>query len=138
MPPLPNREKSFEVLTAVARQSLEDVRKHWRAKQRFPTVLLAWPGDPTSRYEIVHMAVPKEVTSFRAAVDLTEKTKAYALFLFEELEDRVLLLVETRQGTLAISVPIEQHGDVRVLGKEQETRDTESLGVLWRKGGSVN
>ena len=110
------------------------VKQIWREQHdKCPTLLLAWPGNPKIPHDVVQMHVPDGVTSFKAAADLAEATAAQALFLVEQLEQRVVLLLETHEGTLSISLPIERHGDVKVLGTEQVTRNTESIGVLWRK-----
>lgn len=130
---IPNREKPFALLTLVAYQAVLDVRAFWKENQRYPTVLLAWPLDPTIEYNVVHFSVPEGVKALDAAKSLAKKTSAYALFLLEQQEKRVLLLLETRASTLAISLPIERHGDTRVLGTATEDRNREALGVLWSK-----
>lgn len=136
--PQANRKRSFKVLELVAHQAVEDVRKFWREHQRYPTVLLAWPLNPKVRYDVVHCSIPSDASLIRTAMELTAKTDAYALFLLEQQEHRVRLLLETQEQALAIYIPIERHGDTKALGKEREERNTESLGVLWKAGRPSN
>ncbi len=134
------REKFiWDDLVKDGKKMVDMVRDMWRRDKRVPRMLFSWPSEHLTAVDgktvthIVSFAVPADVTTFEAAVQLTKQTKAYALLLVEQEEKDVRILLESFHGTRCWRLPIRRHGDVNVLEKENASEDTENLGILWRR-----
>lgn len=135
-----DREKFiWDDLIADGKKMVSMVRDLWRKDKRVPRMLFSWPSehlktaDGKTITHIVSFAIPADLATFEAAVQLTKETKAYAILLVEQEEQDVRVLLESFHGTRCWRLPIRRHGDVNVLEKEHATQDTESLGILWRR-----
>jgi hypothetical protein len=60
-------------------------------------------------------------------------TKAYGLFVIEPFEAQIRAIFETHHGSRCWNIPIERHGDVRVLGRPTIHDNTQSVGLLWKQ-----
>lgn len=119
------------------------VRAHWNRTKEVPRMLLAFPAEHLVVgnkviTDFVSFAIPDDMPTRKAAVELAKTTKAYALLLIERDGDVVRILLESHHGTRGWRLPIRRHGDVTVLEKEEATTDSESLGVLWQPRSSQN
>jgi hypothetical protein len=124
-----------------AQGALRVLHESWAHTKRVTPFLLTWPGRPVPDHDgsLVKGTVkldlsdtPKSVWSrdIREAVELTG---AVAILLCEQLEDRVLVILESRYGTTSWQLPIQQRGDVDILGQPSTHINLHSIGILWRK-----
>lgn len=116
-------------------------RELWKKNRSIPRMLFSWPAehvraaDGKTITHLVSFAIPDEMGTAKAAIMLAKDTKSYALALVERDGSDLRVLLESMHGTRCWRVPIKRHGDVEVLGKDSApTVDTESIGVLWRRG----
>ena len=65
---------------------------------------------------------------FRELVHLTSPS---GMLLVEQREDVVRTLLDTPHGTRCWDLPIQDHGDLVILGTVKVTSNRERLGVLW-------
>lgn len=116
---------------------VKKVREQWQKTRTVPRMLISFParhlpvGDKIIT-DVVSFAVPKEMATFRAAVELAKTTQAYALLLVERVNDDVHIVLESHHGTRSWRMPLRRHGDVTVLEKGEATTNVDSIGVLWR------
>jgi len=120
-----------------ARAGIPTLYESWKKKQRLRPFVLSWPAE-----EIIWNSEPTEqAVAFDAplAKDLTQeflrrvqkKTAAYALLFWEQREQAVVGILESRHGSVSWYIPIMDHGNVRVLGPLEEKTDVDSLGLNW-------
>ena len=120
------------------------LRQRWNPKIPIPRMIFAWPSvnirDDQGQdiTDIVSMKVPDGTPMFRAAVDLTARTSAYAILVVEQHPEEVKVILEAHHGTFSWTMRIARHGDVTVLEKEKTARDTDSIGILWRPRSTSN
>lgn len=130
------RRGSHEYYIEVAEVVLSQVFKAWRDKLKFSDILVTWPSRPISADDgspiTDHCLLPLPATDRRKAiVAMVGRTDAHALLLLEKTEEDVYLLVETPMGTKSWRLPIEKHGDVRVLGSPTVKTNVDKLGLLY-------
>jgi hypothetical protein len=123
--------------------ALRLVRDLWNKDHAVPRMVIAWPGEEVKAndgkpVDLVTLAVPPEVTTHKALRDMLERTHAYALLLVEQTKDAVELTLESAHGAYHWSLPIRRHGDVPVLEMARATKNTQSLGLLWRRQSAMN
>ena len=125
-------------LLSRAQSAVEHLYVLWKKDRKIEPSLLTWPSDPVAseRGEIIDgvccLRLPDEESERRPAIRLmVERTKAYGLFVVEQLEDHVRALLETPHGTRCWKLPIIKSGADLILGKYEITNDLENEGLLW-------
>lgn len=118
-----------------ARGGLMSLYDIWATLSRIPSFAIAWPsvrihykGTQTERPVTKPLTNPK--TKQEELRLFAKTTKAYALLLVEEREKAVVVILETPHGTVLWTVPIEDHGNVRVLGDAIEEAGGARLGLI--------
>ena len=107
----------------------------------FPDILFAWPGatiqdDSGKDIEgIVCMVLPKEdIEKGKAKEALRKRVRPYGTLCIETKGQFIESLFRTRHGSVTWTIPIEDHGDVKVLGKLERTE----VSHVEPEGASVN
>lgn len=128
----------WDDLLARAKFASKEVKKKWKKKRSIPTMVLAWPaetikddkGEPLSG--IISLEVPKEVPLMTALMDMTVRTKPYALLVCSVTNEELRVVIESHHGVRSWTTPIKRHGDVRVLGETRMEDGVGGYGILWR------
>jgi hypothetical protein len=118
--------------------ALPTLYNHWRKDRRIYPYLLMWPNDTVrtrsgdSFNGVVFTELSMDATERKEQVKRAAgECNAYGLMLTEQLEDAVRVIFETEHGTRTWRLPINDHGDVQVLGAPVVKDNAESIGVLW-------
>ena len=95
------------------------------------TELLADDGTVTNAGAILEL--PGDRAEWKKLiVDAVKKTLPYALLLSEQRDKEVVVILETTQGTHCWALPIQDHGDRKLLGKAVQSANKENIGILWK------
>jgi hypothetical protein len=128
----------WDSLRTTAAASIPGLYKAWKQAGKIEPFVMAWPGetildDNGLRLEGVCMLdLPTNKSSWSSTLrHLTERTKAYALLLTEQLEGEVRVILESHHGTRSWSIPVHVSGDIKVLGTPSFKDDTHRIGILW-------
>lgn len=127
----------WDDLIARGEKAVQRVREAWSKGRFFERTLYAWPSEhiQTESGVITHIIsfeVPDNMSTHEAALNLAKASKAYALLLIEPRQECVKIILESHHGARAWTLPVQRHGDIDVLKKEEVTTDTENIGILWR------
>lgn len=117
----------------------------WSRNGRIGPVALSWPAEKLKlsngqEYDkVVTCPLPTEEKDRPARLRLLiERTNPYALLLVEQRKDSVKALFESRHGARCWTLPLKDHGGVKILGDMSHEDDGECIGLLWRKGQALN
>jgi len=136
---LKNEEFIWKDLIFRAKHAVDHVKQVWRKEHDYPRMIFSWPSEHlktkggTVITHLVSFAIPDEMETFKAAVELATKTKAYGLLLVDKVDGNLKVVLESRHGTRCWTMPIRRHGDVTVLERGRASENTECIGVLWRR-----
>jgi len=133
---------TWESIIDSAEFAVGRIKEEWRKKQKFPRMIISWPiesveTDDGAMVDLVTMHVPDNIPTYKAAVDITDRTKPYALLVIDRTEKELKVILESFHGTRCWTFSIERHGDMLVLDKETATANRECLGLLWRKSKGI-
>ena len=125
----------------IARRCLSVIDKVvdlWRRDRRIDPSLLLWPSEVlrTTKGEpfdgVVYAALPRELNDRRTEISKAAKAcSAFCLLTIEQLETSIRLIFESEHGTRTWHLQIENHGDVKILGRPTVKDNTESIGIRW-------
>jgi hypothetical protein len=127
-------------LCTLAEASIPTLYNSWKELQKIDPFLITWPAETVKAGDgaaingactLELKEVPKE--EWRSTIlEALQLTKAYALLLVEQREHEILAILESKHGSKSWHMPIQQRGDIKVLGRSTSRADTDSLGYLWR------
>lgn len=126
-----------EMLVQEAAWGLASLYDTWSRHWHIDPFVLIWPeeavvfhGDKTA--STLPFDLPEERDAWPDELrKIAKETKAYAILLVQEMEQALVVIFESRMGTRSWRIPIEDHGNVRVLGDPEERTDTDRIGLLW-------
>lgn len=112
----------------------------WREKRRITPFFLSWPavtiydeqGEPIEGVCRMDLSSVQRDRWTKTIVQAVQRTQAYAILLCEQRDSDVQIILESHHGSRCWTLPIERHGDIKVLGPASTRDDTECLGILWR------
>jgi len=117
---------------------VDRARELWERGEPVFAHAIAWPSEGVSTDDgkrrisgPIILPMPEAALWQDALKKLIQRTKAYGLFLLEFREKELYAVFESPHGAQSWRVPIERHGDVRVLGDQRVSTDRECLGLLW-------
>jgi hypothetical protein len=121
-----------------AREMIPAIYYVWKQMGHVDPFVMIWPrkkvqwlGMTTNQSIGVDLPTDRSTwTKFLAEKAL--QYAAFALLLVEQKKDEVVMILESKAGTNSWCLPIENHGDVNVLGSPTERADAHSIGLLWR------
>lgn len=123
-----------ELLRRCAR-FVSTAQRLWR-KNEDPSFVIMWPSEPikdadgaTIEDEVL-AEFPREDTQSKLR-KLVDMTKAYGLLVIEKTPNALIIIFESHHGTHSWVSPVEQHGDVKVLGRAVEENNVRHHGLLW-------
>ena len=129
-----------DALRDQADQLVDRAREEWKKSKRVLPVAISWPSEHLKSDDgktITHAVICplNQLKDSREAVvrRLSERTKAYGLFLLERRGDEIRALFETRHGARDWKIPLKLHGDVLVAGMTTIRDDADCIGLLWSK-----
>ena len=113
--------------------------KMWIRDGHIQPSMLLWPSDTVKTddgkevEDLIYGKMPEEKSERMAFLRQSiQRAGPYALLVVEQRPTAVVALFESPHGARAWTLPIERHGDHRVLGKPEVQDDGECLGILWR------
>lgn len=126
-------------LCGQAEKVMSTVYSIWKRNKKIDPFLLTWPSEPLTgsdgasiegccRLELKN--IPKDQVR-DTLIKALQLTKAYAALLVEERGKNLIAILESKHGTKSWTIPIQQRGDIRVLGDITSRVDIDSLGYLW-------
>lgn len=126
-------------LVAKAQAAVNHLYVIWKNEGKIEPSLLTWPAEAVVSESgekidgVCCMSLPMPAADRTSAIRLmVEKTKAYGLFLVEQVEkNKIRALLETPLGTRCWNIPIMRSGDVDILGAPTVTDNRENVGLLW-------
>lgn len=129
----------WDVLQERGARAHEKSCELWQEKRRIDRLVLSWPentiqddaGKPIDN--VVVLQVPENISTQKALVDLTKRTRPFALLLVEEKDGELRTIMESHLGSKSWTNKIAAHGDVKMLERTNAQTDVHSLGILWRK-----
>lgn len=124
-------------IVRTAREAIPTLYESWKRLKRIRPFVLVWPaeeivwrGTPTER--AVAFDAPKDPSQMDAFLrEVQKKTAAYAILLWEQKEQAVVGVLESRHGSVSWHIPIRDHGNVKALGRPEEKVDVDHLGLKW-------
>lgn len=124
-------------IVEAARAGIPTLYDTWKRRRGIRPFVLSWPsqkivwrGEETER--VVAFDAPRGAEKLRAFLEeVQKKTMAYALLLWEQKEQAVVGVLESRHGSVSWRIPIQSHGNVVVLGQHEEKVDADRLGLRW-------
>jgi len=129
----------YEELKRRASRSLTHIFEDWKKFGRVRPVAAVWAsevvlddnGSPID--DVVVCLLPEEEDQRLGVLHkMATRTKACAILSISQRSADVLAVFETPLGTVSWTYPIEDHGDVRVVGSaRKEKKNAHHLGVLW-------
>lgn len=112
----------------------------WSRDRHIGPVALSWPAekltleDGTEYDRVVVCPLPAKEEERPARLRLLiERTNPYALLLVEQRKGSVKAIFESQHGARCWTLPIRDHGGVKILGDMAHEDDKECLGLLWRR-----
>jgi len=124
---------------------LEDVRGTlpalydvWKQKGSINPFVMIWPRKAVQWLGMkTNQSVGFDMPADRNAwpeflAEKALKNAAFALLLTERKGNEIVAILETQAGTSSWHLPVEDHGNVEVLGEPIEQTDIDSIGLLWR------
>lgn len=129
--------QGHEYVLRDARETLPALYDVWKKEGRIDSFVLIWPRKRVqwlgmNTNQSVGFDMPKERGEW--AKFLAEKAlqnAAFALLLVEQRDHEVVAIMESRAGANSWHLPIENHGDVAILGAPEEKADADHIGLLW-------
>jgi hypothetical protein len=113
----------------------------WSRDRRIDPTVLAWPAERVKTDDghhhagVVFCRLPDEVQARPAQLrDLIKRVRPYALLLVEQRKGMVKAIFESMHGARCWTLPVKNHGGVRILGEAAQEDDRECIGLLWRPG----
>lgn len=101
--------------------------------------MIVWPYETVNfEGEQVNDAIPIQLPEDRAGwpgiiAEAAKRTSAWAVALYEQRPDAIVVIFESPIGTSSWHIPIEDHGDVRALGDISDVKvDTDYVGAVWK------
>jgi hypothetical protein len=136
---------TFDRLCALAERGLPALRAQWRTNKKVIPLLLTWPSKPVKLDDgqftqgVLVMELPEDRKEWSSILqEMIQRASPSGMLLVEQRDTVVRTLLDTHQGTRCWDLPIQDHGDVVVLGQVQVTSNKERLGVLWSGGSAKN
>lgn len=121
-----------------AQNTLDEACRIWEeSEKKLVSYAIAWPAEAvraTNGKDIsgpIIMMMPERGLWTTALNGLVEKTKAYGLFLIDVSDLAIVAKFETSHGARAWTIPIQWHGDRRMLGSRKVKDNAECVGLLW-------
>ena len=108
----------------------------WR-REIYHDIAVSWPADDvtykgeTTDQPFIRMLIGSEGERMKRIKRFMLDTQSYGILVIEKKDAEVRLILETVHGSKCWKIPIEDHGDVRVLGKVADG-GRRCLGLLWR------
>lgn len=124
-------------LSKEARNGLPSLYKTWAEHSEIGAFVLVWPDRMVSFHghrtiNPMPFDMPENKKDWAGKLrQLIEDKHAFALLLVEQRKQDILAVFESPHGAVSWQVPIENHGDVRILGTPIEKVDAEYIGLLW-------
>lgn len=124
-------------IVEAARAGIPTLYNTWKKQQSIRPFILSWPtqkiiwqGEETER--VVAFDAPREAEKLhRFLEEVQKKTMAYALLLWEQKEQAIVGVLESRHGGVSWHIPIQDHGNIAVLGQPEERVNVDRLGLYW-------
>jgi hypothetical protein len=136
---IPQPDFSWTTILRETKGLLEVTRKLFNKSGKIEDIAFCWPSeiiedDQGNRiYDVISMILPEEAaTKQKALRNLVVRASAKAVVVIEQKEKEVTALLEGVQGTIIWKMPIQRRGDRWFLGKDEQFRDAECLGLLWQ------
>jgi len=124
-------------LLRICQDVVDEAKRLWDAKVPLKGHALTWPSavikdDSGSLIDrAIIMEMPERSEWKKALAALVERTQAYGLLLLDADNKRISAIFESMHGSRSWVIPIERHGDRRVLGDQRTKDDVDSIGLLW-------
>jgi hypothetical protein len=128
-----------------AERAVKKLYEFWKRDKKIDASAIVWPAeiieldDGQKTDGICCIALPENRSEQDGLLkDLVQRTNAYALLLVTQEAGSVRVILESPHGAVLWKLPIERRGDIRILGKAVVTKDTDCVGLIWRKGMGVS
>lgn len=120
------------------RETLPALHKVWKSVGRINPFVLIWPrrkvewkGMTTN--QSIGFDLPEDKNKWATFLaEAALRNAAFALLLVEQRDREVVAIMESRAGAVSWHLPIEDHGDVLILGTPVEQSGTDQIGLLYR------
>jgi hypothetical protein len=120
-----------------AEAGLKSLYDTWSKHSCISPFALVWPYKPVNFHghkteSVLPFDLPADRSKWTTELRrIADAASAYAVLLVEQRAGAVVVILESVHGTKSWHIPIENHGNVNVLGDRVEKTDTDSIGLLW-------